>query len=965
MKLEAFSGLIEQLKAYKRKFYFNRLIRGAILSSALMLTAFLILNSLEYGLRFNSLTRTFLFFGIVVLSSFILVRFVIDPLIKIYYNKPQMSHEEAARQIGKYFPEVKDKLLNTIQLYKISDQENQLILASIIQKSMEISLVSFPKAIDLGENIKYLKYVAGPGLVVLALLLFIPQFITESSSRLIQFNKDFVPQAPFSFVLENSDLKAFKNEDYILKLRLDGKVIPGIAYLNSQGRRIKMKVLETGVFEYLIPKIQYETDFRFEAAGFYSVKYRMDLVNRPNLKNFNVDLLYPNYISRKKERLENVGNLQVPEGTRIQWHFNTFKADSLWLLFGNDPNPVYLQITDNQTFTYEKDAQSTTDYTIKLKNEHSYNKEDIRYHIEVIKDQYPTIRLEQYKDTTLFKYIFLGGDVSDDHGLSSLRLFYRRPDSNSDQEFQSILISIDKKRNTQSYFHQWNLKDFNLSQGENLEYYLQVWDNDGFNGRKSTRTATYTFHIPTKKEVNLDLEKSSQAARDQINKSLEEVKNLKERIEKAEERLRGKTELNWQDQKLLEQLIKDRAELNKEIEKLKEKHQEYSQKRERFNQQDEKIRVKTEQLQQLMDELLDEETKKLYEELQKLLEDQKNISNIQDLLEKLNSQEYNLEKELERTIELFKRMKFEYKLEEVINELIEVAEDQENLSQESQDKEKSVEELMENQEDLNQEFQDLKEEIDELEELNQDLKNPEPVHDTSEEEENIDQEQQRSQEFLEKNKRKKAQQSQKNASDGMKKLSQQLMQMQSNMATMELQVNLEHLRDIVDNLVKLSFDQEYLMKEFRKVNQSDPRFVELSQKQLKIKDDSKIVEDSLLALANRVFQIQSFITREVSGMNDNIDASLKAIKDRKLSQITSKQQFAMTSINNLAIMLDDVLQQMQQQMADAMGKPQKSGDPKNRAVPSLTELQQQLNHLLFSTVFERALQTGDLTGLLF
>ncbi|MEL6560514.1 MAG: hypothetical protein AAFQ94_20150, partial [Bacteroidota bacterium] len=43
-----------------------------------------------------------------------------------------------------------------------------------------------------------------------------------------------------------------------------------------------------------------------------------------------------------------------------------------------------------------------------------------------------------------------------------------------------------------------------------------------------------------------------------------------------------------------------------------------------------------------------------------------------------------------------------------------------------------------------------------------------------------------------------------------------------------------------------------------------------------------------------------------------------------------------------AILLDDVLQQMQQSMADAMGKPQKGGKKKGN-MPSMSELQKQLS----------------------
>ena len=122
------------------------------------------------------------------------------------------------------------------------------------------------------------------------------------------------------------------------------------------------------------------------------------------------------------------------------------------------------------------------------------------------------------------------------------------------------------------------------------------------------------------------------------------------------------------------------------------------------------------------------------------------------------------------------------------------------------------------------------------------------------------------------------------------------------------------------------------------------RFVELSQDQLKLKDDAKVVEDSLLSLANRVFQIQAFVTREVSDMNNYMDASLEALRDRNRNVIpltTSKQQFAMTSMNNLALLLDDVLSQMMQALSEAMGNPKPGNqDPAN--MPSMSELQKQL-----------------------
>jgi hypothetical protein len=156
-----------------------------------------------------------------------------------------------------------------------------------------------------------------------------------------------------------------------------------------------------------------------------------------------------------------------------------------------------------------------------------------------------------------------------------------------------------------------------------------------------------------------------------------------------------------------------------------------------------------------------------------------------------------------------------------------------------------------------------------------------------------------------------------------------------------MQANLDQLRDILDNLVKLSFNQEELLTEMRVVSQSDPRFLELSQAQLKLKDDAKVIQDSLLSLAEKVAQISSYITREVGSINENIDGALNHLKDRNRGRALSSQQFTMTSINNLALLLDDTMQQMQMAMSEAMGNPQQ-GDQQQNGLPDLQQMQEQL-----------------------
>jgi hypothetical protein len=133
------------------------------------------------------------------------------------------------------------------------------------------------------------------------------------------------------------------------------------------------------------------------------------------------------------------------------------------------------------------------------------------------------------------------------------------------------------------------------------------------------------------------------------------------------------------------------------------------------------------------------------------------------------------------------------------------------------------------------------------------------------------------------------------------------------------------------------------MKDFKGLSKSDPRFVDLSQQQLKLVDDAKVIEDSLYSLAQRVMQIETFVTKEVTDMKNSMDQSITLLRDRNLPKATAKQQFSMTSMNNLALMLSDTFKQMQQMMSMAMPGSGSGKDKGSMPSPGLGKQQQQLN----------------------
>jgi hypothetical protein len=829
-------------------------------------------------------------------------------------------------------------------------EKDSLAMASLTQRTSQISSVPFTTAIDYRENTRYFRYFLPLIGLALALAWFIPDLFTSTTERIVRYQQEFVPAAPFSFNLQNDELQAFRNEDFTLQLKFDGEPVPQTAYVIQEGRRYKMQQ-QADLFQFTFTNLQEAKNFQFEAAGYKSPEYTLSLVDRPDITGFRIRLVYPDYLNRPAETLENTGSFVAPQGTQADWQFFTQAADQISIKFSTDSLSTSLETGRSQQANLQRTLMQSEEYELQLKNEFSANKEQIAYGIEVIPDLHPKISLNQFADTVLYNFVVLGGNVADDYGLTRLALFYKKQGESS---YKQERLPLSPNALSQTYYYRWNLEDLNLSKNDKLEYFLQIWDNDGVNGAKASRTSVYTVQLPDNKKITERLDKGEQQTKSEITENITETKELREKLKSLQDRLRGKNQLNFQDQKAVEQLLEERQKLEESIQKLMEQQKALQQQRERFTEQDEKIAEKAQQLQELMDVLLDEETKRLYDELQKLLEENRGSEQMQDVLENLDYKEKNLEKELERAVELFKRMQFEQKLDEQVNKLDELQQKQQDLAIESTMKDADSQKLEEEQKQVNEDFQALQKYMEQLEELNDELKNPNQIEDTDREEQSIQENQQESLEQLQEGKPKKASKPQQNAAEQMQQMKQKMQQAQSSMQMQQAQEDLDNLRQIVDNLITLSFSQEQTMKEFRKVNQSDPRFVQLGQEQLKLKDDAKVIEDSLQALAERVFQLQSFITREVSDMNRYMDGSVDGIRERKKNEASAQQQFAMTSMNNLALMLDDVLQQMQQQMADAMGMPQKGQNQGKQ--PTLGQLQQQLNQQI------RELKQGGQSG---
>ncbi len=939
----AYATLLQRIDEYKRRYFQNQLVKGSLFFVALFGMGYILVNTAEFVGRFNSTGRGALFFGFLLTIIFGLYRFIIRPLMSLYgVNKP-LSNDEAARQIGSYFPEVGDKLLNTLQLHRITSDQSDLLQASLHQRSNQLLINRFSTAIQIDKNRQFLKYAVPPVALIAAILIVNPSFFTQSSKRLVNYNTEFVEEAPFQFTIQNKSMKSFRNEDFPLSVKLTGNALPQAVYVVSNGTRFKLEP-SGDRFSYTFDNLQRDLDFHLEAAGFNSPTYTIALVDRPAVLSFDVKLDYPAYLNKPAEQLSNVGNLLVPQGTVVRWEFAADHTDSLSLRFNTDAKPIIAQLVDDNTFLINRRLMQSSIYTVSLKNSQIVAPSSIQYNVQVVPDRYPQVSIDRIQDTITYNYIALSGLISDDYGFSKMRLSYTIKRDGKSSPAYSRDIPVNRSTTSQNFVYNWSLDSLKLGQEDRLEYYVQVWDNDGVNGPKSSRSNQLNFAVPSNADVQKQVDKSAEKTEEQIDKALAKTQEIKKELKTMEDRMRTRKSSDFQDKKQLQDVLQKREELLKDVQKLQEQLQKTNDTQQRFAEKNKSMQDKMEQLQKLFNELLDPESKQLYEQLKQLL-DKKQDDKASDMLDKLSRKERNMERDLDRALKLFKQMQLEQKVNNVAEDLEKQADKLDKQAEESAKKDESSDEQQKQQEKSQSDFKNTQEQLREIEKQadKDELSKPE----ASEKEQNdIEKEMKQSMEQLKKNQSKKASSSQSKSSKSMRAMSKAMQESMESSEMEEMQENMDDLRNILDNLVTLSFGQERVMKDFRGMSLQDPRVTKLSQEQLKLQDDAKIIEDSLNALASRVVQIQSFVTRELTNMKFYMDESTQQLRDRRLSVAASKQQFAMTSINNLALMLSDVLKNMQQEM-NAMSMPGKGKGGKKGKKPGegegMGEMQKKLN----------------------
>ncbi|WP_242134101.1 DUF4175 family protein [Aestuariivivens marinum] len=940
-----FNTILIKLEQFIRKYYLNELLKGTILFFSIGLLYLLVTLFVEYVLWLNPGARTILFWLFVGVEMLLLVKFVVMPLFRLFKLQKGIDYIEASKLIGRHFPEVNDKLLNILQLNQ-NPSKSELLLASIEQKSIELKPVPFKLAINLKQNAKYLKYAAIPVLILLlSSISGNMNWFSDSYKRVVHYKTPFEPPAPFRFFVLNEDLNTLEGDDFKLIVKTVGDVVPENTQIKFNNESYFLQKSGSGAFEFTFSKPKEPIEFELEANGVNSEPYLLNVAEVPTLVNFEMILDYPKHTKKTRKMLKSTGNAIVPEGTKISWNLDTKSTDAVYLMAADT---LGFSSEEVNRFEASKRVFNTFAYNISTSNKNVSNYENLAFKIDVIKDEYPELNIKVEVDSLDEQSLYFYGQVTDDYGLTKLELVYYPVDNEAEKKRKDIPIPSSNVAQFLADFPH----NLTIEAGIPYELYFQVFDNDMVNHFKSVKSNIFTYRKRTKdEEVKRQLEQQSEAIED-LNKSLKNQEQQEQQLKELTRTQKEKSVLNFNDKKKLESFLKRQQQqdemmrnFNKKLKDNLEEFQKENTEKDPFK-EDLKQRLEEQEEQLKQDEKLLEELKELQEKI--------NQEELVNKLEELAKQNKNKKRSLEQLLELTKRFYVEKKLQKLKEDLMKLAIDQEKLSNEKEENN-----TKDKQDSLNEQFDDFKKDMEQLEKDSKALKKPIEIPRDKLDEQEVDKEQQKALDALENQEQEKASDKEKsdapknnqnlnNAQQSQKKAAKKMMQMSQNMQGAmqagggeQMQEDMEMLRQILDNLVLFSFDEETLMDQFKGIDDNHNKYASFLRKQHNLKEHFEHIDDSLFALSLRQPKISEKVNKEISEVYFNIDKALELFAESQVYQGVSKQQFAITATNNLADFLSDILDSMQESMS--MSPDNGGGDMQ---LPDIIMSQEELNKLM-------------------
>ncbi len=646
-------------------------------------------------LYFSRSVRWFVLIVNSSLSLYLFYRFIGEHLIQLFHSI-NMSHKMivAAREIGYLKPEIADRLLNTYQLQSTQEKFSspELRRFAVNRFSEMIKNDDFRSLLNLRSFIIPYSWIVLILLGGVLLSAFMGNQLSVSLKRVLNPAGDYQLIQDYRFKVMPGDTTIIAG--YPFDVRAD--------FLGPSVGQLKIEVLEPEkaaarsielekkgpVYIASITGMRSSFNYYVSAVPLWEIgqeqvlksdQYQVRVITPPAVNDLQITITPPAYTGLEKSHLEpNIGDVLAYRGSTVDFSARLNKeVQSVVLVFSSGESiPATVRGRSASAEFSLKDAGS---YQIHLLDKLNIANEDpINYRLETMEDLIPSVSLiEPGQDIDIspdaaLNLVFEGRD---DFGFSRMWLSYQiisSLDIASDSTWRQIPLFIPTGQ--QKYFQQqflWQFTNISVGFGDAIKYYLALSDNDRINGPKTGFSGTYLINFPTIEQVFAAIDQKQQESIEENEKINDESERLRETLEQITREMKRDKEIDWERQKQIESALNKQNEIQDKLDKIQENLEETLRKLDQSQMISPEVLEKYQQLQKLFQEIASPELLKSMQSLQEALE-KLDQNEIEKSLEDFKQNQEKFAENLDRTLELFRKVQFEQELDR-LNKMAEKA----------------------------------------------------------------------------------------------------------------------------------------------------------------------------------------------------------------------------------------------------------------------------------------------------
>jgi len=853
-----------------------------------------------------------------------------------------------ARKIGKNALPKEDTIINALQIERGSEESTSTELSQtfINQTIQKLNKLNFSELFPL-DRIYHWKRITLVGLAITILSLSITwKHSVSSLYRWTHPKTEFIPPKPFKVKSVSRHIRVLGGENIAVSftaigdrpdsLQIEFKPIvfePGRDSLilktiyPAKGKNIFTTELKEIFQNYRYRAFYTSTNFWQPWDEISSKDYSISVTDRPTIEDFSVTIRPPAYTALAPQiQKANQAEIQALNGSRISIQLQSNQQlDKAELILNGEPQAMKVNHKNAQYhFTMKTDGE----FSIHLTDSRGIrNRNPIPYKLQMIADLSPEMTIIQPPPI-----VELGGNqsipimmtIEDDFGFSNLQLAYeiQRPSYIQVEPFISMfsLPLKDSSQSKQEVNTVWDLASLGLMPEDEVHYHFELYDNDNISGPKKSISATFIARVPSLEDLFHSFNEKEDEISEAVEIELSEIHKLQKQLNKAELTLLKTDKPDWKDQQELKETmasVKDKLSdfeaLSEQLEALNnsgEKHQLFS----------DNLMEKFKDLQQLIEDIFPPEMLKNMDWMREALE-KMDSKDLLSALEKLSNNLTQIEQELDRFLDIFKRVKAEQQVDELRKRIQQLVENQDNIDEQirrtTPQTDPSIFERLTLEEKMSQnELDNIREAMNDAAKDVKDFsrKTAQQLEELSESEQT-----QSLENHLNKTVQSLKKQDSYSAMDhsyaGLQSLESMEMTMENILADFQKETTRDmsrKFRSILRDVLTLSKAQESLKKETGDIPRHSPRLNDLAGHQQMLQDQLTQTMNNTMNLSRETFMVSPDMGRKLGMAYAQMDASKGKLAERNGSGSLGNQGQAMVALNEGAKSIIQTIKQMQE-----------------------------------------------------